>query len=401
MLALKILLLTQVLPYPPDSGPKVKTFNLIKYLSQRHEVVLVSFVRGDQSGDVEQLMKYCLEVLTVPMQRSVPRDAAALAQSLLSGLPWTIVRDRRSSMFALVEEVSRRYTFDVIHADQLNMAQYAEKVRAGRKTIDTHNALWLLYQRMAATMGSGPKKWLFERDARLFRGYEGRICREFDTVLAVSVEDQHALLEVAGAETDIEVIPITVDTDESLPICRAPNAGRILHIGTMFWPPNVDGILWFARQVLPLVRNARAEVEFDVVGARPPDEVVALGVQDAHVHVTGYVDETKPYLEQAGVMVVPLRAGGGMRVKILNALAQGMPVVTTSIGCEGIAVEHGKHLLIADTPEDFANAVVRLLENRNLADQLGADGRRLIERTYDYRAAFRPLDAIYHPNGTA
>lgn len=398
---MKILLLTQVLPYPPDSGPKVKTWNLIKFLSQQHEVILVSFVRGDQSRDVAHLKKYCLDVLTVPMQRSIPRDAVALAQSLLSGLPWTIVRDRRSAMFALVEEVSTRYTLDVVHADQLNMAQYAEKAQAGSKTVDTHNALWLLYQRMAATMGNGPKKWLFERDWRLLRGYEGRVCREFDTVLAVSEEDRQALLDVAGAETGIEVIPITVDTDELLPICRAPNADRILHIGTMFWPPNVDGILWFARQVLPLVRKARPAVEFDVVGARPPDEVVALGAQDAQVHVTGYVEETKPYLEQAGVMVVPLRAGGGMRVKILNALAQGMPVVTTSIGCEGIAVEHGKHLLVADTPEDFANAVVRLLENRNLADQLGADGRRLIERTYDYRAAFRPLEAIYHSNGTA
>lgn len=390
-----ILLLTQVLPYPPDSGPKVKTWNVVKYLSRQHEITLASFVRGDQTADVEHLKKYCREVHTVEMKREIAFDAMALLESLLTGIPWVIARDRRDAMFSLVERLARETHFDVVHADQLNMAQYAERVPNARKVLDDHNALWLLYKRMARTTRFGAKKYLFERDWRKLWNYEGQICRSFDAVTAVSEEDKMALGEAAGSIYNISVTPIAVDTQEVRPIERNPGADHILHIGTMFWPPNVDGILWFAREVYPLIKEKRPGVTFDVVGARPPAEVQELEKEDSSIHVSGYVEDPQEYLQQAGVMVVPLRAGGGMRVKILNALAQGLPIVTTTIGCEGIAIEDGRDLLIADKPQDFAAATLRLLTDRGMAAKLGLNGRRLIETTYDYQVACRPLDQVY------
>jgi glycosyltransferase involved in cell wall biosynthesis len=244
-------------------------------------------------------------------------------------------------------------------------------------------------------MSPGPKRWLLDRDWRLLKQYEGRLCREFDAVLAVSEEDKAALVEAAGQPLDITVIPIAVDTDEVTQVVRPAEANHILHIGTMYWPPNIDGIKWFIDQVYPHIRAKQAQVVFDVVGARPPQELLDLNNSGLGINVTGYVEDPTPYLEAARVMVVPLRAGGGMRVKILNALAQGLPIVSTTIGCEGIAVESGRHLLIADTPEEFAQATLRLLEDRCLADELGQNGRRLIQTTYDYRAACQPLDEIY------
>jgi glycosyltransferase involved in cell wall biosynthesis len=191
------------------------------------------------------------------------------------------------------------------------------------------------------------------------------------------------------------VIPIAIDTDEVVKVHRFAEADHILHIGTMFWPPNIDGILWFLREIFPLIQAQRPKTTFDVVGAKPPPEIMAYGSNGSGVNVTDYVVDPTPYYEAAGVMVVPLRAGGGMRVKILNALAQGLPIVSTTLGCEGIAVEPGRHLLIADTPEAFAQATIGLLEDKRLADELGHNGRHLIQSTYDYRVACRPLEALY------
>lgn len=394
---MKVLLLTQVLPYPPDSGPKVKTWNVLKYLTQHHEVTLASFVRGDQSAEIKHLEQYCHAVHTVPMERSPLLDGQALVRSLLNGQPWMMVRDDRAAMRQLVDRLAAENQFDVAHADQLNMAQYAARVPGARKILDAHNALWLLYQRLWQTMSSGPKKWLLGRDWCLLKQYEGRLCREFDAVLAVSDEDKAALQEAIGpgSEVDITVIPIAVDTDEVALVTRQSGADHILHIGTMYWPPNVDGILWFIQQVYPRIRAKRSQTIFDVVGARPPQEIMALNGNGSGVNVTGYVPDPTLYRQQAGVMVVPLRAGGGMRVKILEALAQGLPIVSTTLGCEGIAVTHGQNILIADTPDEFAQAVLRLLEQPQFAAELGCNGRRLAESLYDYRQVCQPLETIY------
>jgi glycosyltransferase involved in cell wall biosynthesis len=399
MKSLNVLLLTQVLPYPPDSGPKVKTWNVLKYLARNHHVTLVSFVRGDQSREVAFLRQYCAAVYTVPMPRGPLLDAQALVRSLLTGQPWMMVRDDVPAMRHLLARLTAEKQFDVVHADQLNMAQYASRVPDARKILDEHNALWLLYERLWQTLGLGPKKLLLGRDWPLLQAYEGEMCRTFDAVLAVSEEDKLALEQAIGGPSDITVIPIAIDMDEVPEVSRQPEANHILHIGTMYWPPNVEGVRWFAEQVYPLIRAACPDVTFDIVGARPPQEIQRLAAAGQGINVTGYVPDPAPYLEQAAVMVVPVRAGGGMRVKILNAFAQGLPVVSTTIGCEGIAVEPGRHLLVADSPEDFAQSTIRLLNDRRAADALGHNGRMLIQSTYDYRAACRPLDRVYAPAG--
>jgi glycosyltransferase involved in cell wall biosynthesis len=392
---MKVLLLTQVLPYPPNSGPKVKTWNLIKYLAQEHEITLVSFVRGDQSTDVAHLRHYCQAVHTVSMDRSILYDGLAMVRSLLTGQPWMMVRDDRAAMRRLVDRLVAEKEFGVVHADQLNMCQYARRASGAFKLFDAHNALWVLYRRLADTMPPGPKKWLLERDWRLLKDYEGRVCREFDAVTAVIPEDKAALEQAIGEASNIQVIPITVDTDEVSYVKRRPDADHVVHIGTMYWPPNIDGMLWFAGEVWPAIRAHRPETTFDLIGARPPKQIAALGENGNGINVTDYVEDLGPYLAQAGVFVVPLRAGGGMRVKILNALAHGLPIVSTSLGCEGIQVTHEHDILIADTPAEFANAVLRVLEDAGIAARLSHNGRRLAETVYDYRVACCPLDKIY------
>ncbi len=391
---MRVLLLCQVVPFPPDSGPKVKTWNLIKWLGAQHEVTLIAFSRREPPQTWDVLRRHCRDVHTVPMHRGIARDAWYLVASLCSGQPWIIARDARRAMHRTVAEVAGRTAFDVVHVDQLNMAQYAAQVTGAFTVLDAHNALWVLYRHLADAAPVGPRKLLLEREWRRLRAYEGDVGRRADAVLAVSETDRADLAEAMGTDRPISVLPIAVDPAELTPVRRALDADRIVHVGTMFWPPNVDAVHWFLDAVWPRIRAVRSDAAFDIVGARPP-RALRRHAARCGARCTGYVADPTPYLQRAGVVVVPLRAGSGMRVKVLSALAQGLPVVSTTLGCEGIAVENERHVLLADTPSTFADAVLRLLGDRALGNRLGRNGRLLIETSYDYRRVYPALQPIY------
>jgi polysaccharide biosynthesis protein PslH len=393
---MRVLLLTQVLPYPPDSGPKVKTYYVLKYLAQQHDVTLVSFVRdSDKPEYIHHLETLCERVITVPIIRSKTRDLRFLGQSLLTGQPWMMLRDQRPEMHEVLAELASSTAFDVVHADQLNMGQYALPFTKSRKVLDLHNALWMLYKRLSETTSfTSPMKYILARDWPLLKQYEGQLCRQFDAVTAVSEEDRSLLIK-AGARDDMTVIPIAIDTSEQAQIARRPSGPHIVHIGTMYWPPNIDGITWFLDEIYPLIKQQVPDVRCTLIGARPPASIVERSHNDRTLTVTGYVEDPLPFLEDASMMVVPLRAGGGMRVKILNALSQGIPMVSTTLGCEGITVTNNSDILIADDAESFAAATVRVLLEAELNKQLTREGRSTAERLYDYRQACRPLDEVY------
>lgn len=396
---MRVLLLTQVLPYPPDSGPKVKTYYVLKYLARQHRVTLVSFVRDtDKPEYIRHLESLCEKVITVPITRSPVRDLAFLGKSLFTSQPWMMLRDERAEMQAALAELAaltKDEPFDVVHADQTNMGQYALPFTRSRRVLDLHNALWVLYKRLAETTAyTSPMKYILLRDWRLLKRYEGELCRAFEAVTAVSEEDKAALME-AGARSDMTVIPIAIDTDEQAFIQRQPSGPHIVHIGTMYWPPNIDGITWFLDEIYPRVKAQVPDVRCTLIGARPPASISDRAKTDPSLTVTGYVADPLPYLRDSSMMVVPLRSGGGMRVKILNALSQGIPMVSTTVGCEGIAVTHGEDILVADDPAAFADATVRLLKDAALNQHVTTRGRQTAEQKYDYRQACKPLDALY------
>jgi glycosyltransferase involved in cell wall biosynthesis len=389
---MRVLLLTLVVPNPPDSGPRIKTHYLLRYLAQRHAVTLVSFVRSEaEEAAARALEPLCEAIHTVPIRRSRLRDAGYLLASLASSRPFLMLRDESQAMRRLLHELVARKEFDLVHADQLNMAPFAQATGLPM-VLDEHNAVWTIFERLAR-QERGAKRLLLELEWRRLRRYEGRVCVDADAVMSVSAEDRAALLS-AGAAEPIPIIPIAVDVAGIQPVPRRPDAQGILSMATMYWPPNVDSVLWFAREVLPHIRREATGAPFYVVGARPPAEVVALA-SDPTIKVTGYVEDPTPYLESSALLIVPLRAGGGMRVKILEALARGIPVVSTTIGAEGIDVTHGEHLLIADEPAAFADAVVRVLRDRGLGDRLAAAGRRHALTRYDWRSVCPAVERIY------
>lgn len=394
-LGLRILFLTQIVPYPPDSGPKIKTYNLLRYLVQRHEVHLVSFARSDtEAQQARALRDICASVTTVGLQRSRGRDVAFLARSLLTGRPFLIERDDVPGMQAATAQLMARYTFDAVHADQLTMGQFAVDLPVPLRVLDEHNAVWTIVKRSVKAM-RGPRRLVAELEWRKLRDYEGHLCRRFDCVTVVSEDDRRALFRAAVGSFPCLEVPIAVDTDELAFIDRGSNARHVLSVATMFYPPNIEGVDWFARQVFPIIRRNVPETSLRIVGSRPPAQIRRL--TDAHggIEVTGYVADLTPILRESAVLVVPVHSGSGMRVKILEAFARGIPVVSTTLGVEGIEARSEEHLLVADTPDGFAAAVMRILREPETSARLARAGRELVCRRYDWRTALAALDQLY------
>ncbi len=405
-----ILFLTQILPYPPDSGPKVKTWHVLKYLSQSgHKITLASFIRPEEEPYVSTVREICAQVHVVPIRRSRIADIGYLLRSQFSRRPFLIERDDIRAMRSLINRIVECESVDVIHADQLTMTQFALPFahRPGGKPaliFDAHNAVWTIVKRMNETLPFYYKVPLFF-EAKRVKEYEAKIVAEFNSTLAVAEPDRLALVSAVQqyypeSPMPISVIPIAVDTQVIAPVERQTAYLNILTMGTLYYPPNADGIRWFIQDVFPLVRQSLPQIKLTVVGKNPPKDFLRFADESqGSIIITGYVPDLDPYFAESTIMVIPVRAGGGMRVRILEAFARAMPVVTTTVGLEGIQAQPGKDVLVADDPKDFAGAVIRLLNDKALQDQLSLNGRHLVESKYDWQVTLKDLEKVYQQVG--
>jgi len=397
-----ILFLSQVLPYPLDAGPKMRSYYVLRYLAQNHSVTLLTFVREtDSPSSVAHLADFCDAVHTVSMQRTRWRDLKFLGQSLVTRNPFLIIRDQIPAMTDKIGQLVRANTFDVIHADQLWMAQYALMARQNsapcspKLILDQHNAVYLIPQRLAESSSNPLKKLFLNREASLLAKYEVNVCQSFDQVVWVTAEDRCALASlsktIASDPACETVIPICAAPTQTQPIGRDLNGRRITFLGGLHWPPNAQGILWFAHKVFPQIRAQIPEALLTVIGKDPPAGLAGDGVE-----ITGYVTDLTPYLTETAAFIVPLHAGGGMRVKILDAWSWGLPIVSTTIGAEGIDVEPGHDILIADSPTDFARTIIRIMKDPDVAQLLGQNGRRTVVEKYDWQKIYPAWTEVYH-----
>ncbi len=401
---MQILFLSQVLPYPLDAGPKVRSYYVLRHLAQRHSVTLATFVRdSDPPEALNHLRTVVAQVAPCPMRRSAWRNAAAIGRSALSGEPVLMARDHVLEMSNLVRRLCAETPFDAIHADQLWMAPYALAAGAGvpggrarpRLVLDQHNAVYLIPGRLAAGASNPLLRFGWRREARQMAHYEARACLAFDQVVTVTEADRQALgqLYSTGHQPSFRVIPICIDTRAVTPQARAAAPG-ILFLGGMHWPPNAEGLSWFAESILPAIRASEPGARLLAIGRQPPQSLQRPEVAD-FIEAPGYVEDTEAFWARSQVFIVPLRSGGGMRVKILDAWAQGLPVVSTTIGAEGLQYQQGENILIADTPDDFARAVVTILRDAGLAARLAAAGRLNVEQNYDWQRVYQAWDSIY------
>lgn len=405
---MKVLFLTQIVPFPPNAGPRIKTWHVLRYLADKgHSITLVTFVREEEKRHLPALENICAEVVAVPIRRSRIQDGISLFKSQFNGLPFLVERDHKRGMVNAVRKAIQGCVFDIIHVDQLTMAQFILELkpmlsRNTRTIFDAHNATWLLLDRMHNN-AKGIMSFFLKQETEKIKSYEASLVNNFDYTLTVTDVDRTALQSILSnpvAAEKIQVIPIAVDTEELAPVKRNNSSYEILTLGTLHYPPNADGIRWFIKEVFPQVKENIPSANLTIIGKNPPADFFNLAnlFPDA-IRITGYVDDLVPYLEKAAIMVVPVLAGGGMRVRILEAFSRGMPTITTTIGLEGIDAQPEIHVLVEDDPSAFAQAVIRLLRDPALREHLSTYGRRLVTQQYDWKAILGRLDLIYqHSN---
>ena len=413
---MNLLLLTPQLPYPPQQGTTLRNFNIISNLAQRHTVDLITFLSPGQKLESDSpLHQLCRRIDTVPQPvRSLSQRAR---DTLLSPLPDMGLRLESAEMHNLVQQRMRETHYDIVQIEGIEMAQYGihlrtprvntgirtPRVSTGHKVIfDDHNCEYLLQQRNCLTDLRIPLRWIAALYSLVqwqkLRRYEAAICRRSDAVSAVSPADADALHTLVP-DVDFKVIPNGIDLDKF-----TPSAGRtdvttpptLIFVGKMDYRPNIDAVLWFGRQVFPLIRQQQADVSFQIVGLNPHPRLDELRTVPG-VEITGGVDDVRPLIQRAAVYVIPLRVGGGTRFKALEAMACGKPIVSTSLGVEGIGVQNGEQLLVADSPWEFAAATLSLLADlqgeRTAA--LCRNARKFVELFYGWEQIVPKFDEMY------
>ncbi len=399
---MRLLFLTPQLPFPPHKGTSLRNLNLIKGLAPHHEVHLLSFVQGGGELAVAgPLSELCASIQTVAApQRSLLQRLSTLA---FSPLPDVALR-LASPLFAEKLEASlARMKFDAVQVEGLEMAQYYPATAASFPAVilDEHNAEYVLQRRAFEVDSRAPRRWLGAAYSLVqwlkLKNYERNACRRATAVAAVSEADRRALLQLDPG-LDITVVPNGVDTEyfRRRPLAQgkdSESAPTLAFTGTMDFRPNVDAMTWFCHEVLPQIHRRLPRTHLVVVGQSPARGVRELA--SPFVTVTGAVEDVRPHLEKATAYVVPMRMGGGVRLKVLEAMAAGIPVVSTRAGAEGIAVEDGENLLLADKAADFAAKVVDVLTNVSLARHLATQGRKLVEDQYDWRLITPKLEDLH------
>lgn len=384
-----ILWLKTELLHPVDKGGKIRTYHMLKELKRQHRVTYLTLDDGTAAPDArEKALEYCHELITVAHQTSEKFSVkfyAELAQNLVSGLPYFMKKYESAAMRAAIEQRLAQGDVDVVVCDFLNPSiNLPEHVNCATLLFQ-HNVEAMIWQRHYEVQAQPLKKAYLKGQWEKAVAYEKAACHRFDYVAAVS-EDDAATMRRAYGVTKVSAVPTGVDTEFFRPSGQhTAEANSLVFTGSMDWLPNEDAIRYFTDEILPLVRQQVPEIKLTVVGRNPFPSLVELSERDPAIVVTGRVDDVRPFMERAAAYIIPLRIGGGTRLKVYEAMAMEMPIVSTTIGAEGLPVRDGVELLLADTPATFAAAVVRVLREQALAQQIGQQAAATVRAKFGWQ----------------
>jgi sugar transferase (PEP-CTERM/EpsH1 system associated) len=381
--------------WPLDTGAKLRNYHLARVLAERASVSLLAFTDHQQPSD--NLEKFYDRVIAV--ERDAAYTLAKVVRGALGQTPLPVLNYTTDPMKQALQHLLSEQDFDIIQIESIHLMSYLEIIRKARKrpvvVCDWHNVESELMRRYSEREPRRVRRAYAGRTARLMSEFEKRALREFDAHVVVSQRDAERLRSL-NSDARIFVIENGVDTafysevgpkDESL-------ARRIVFVGSMDYHANIDGAINFAREVWPRVREHQPELIFTIVGKDPAPEVREL-TQLPGIEVTGTVDDVRPFYREAIAAVVPLNVGGGSRLKILEAMAAGVPVVSTTLGAEGLEVRHGENILIADGKDQLVAAIASVVENETRRNELSAAGRALVSSRYDWSSLGASLFGVY------
>ena len=388
---MRILFLTSRLPFPPIGGDKLRVYNFMKYLSEHHEISLISFVT--ERAENNYIIKYgkdFRDVKTVLLTKE--RSYYNCIRGIFSSKPLQIYYYHSKQMARLIEFEIQNRDFDLIFVHLFRMAEYVKKLENIIKILDLTDAISLNYER-----SKKHRKGLFSTIINLLESkrvlrYETSILDYFHRNLLVSNIDKEFLKKFTKSK-NLEVVPIGVDLDYFQFYSGIYDPQKIIFLGNMRTFPNEDAVVYFSEQIFPLIKKEFPDINFFIVGTTPSKRVRQLSKREGII-VTGVVDDVREYLKTAVVSVAPMRSGAGVQNKILESMAIGTPVITSSIGLEGIEAVPNRHILVADEPQQFAEKVIELLRNKGLRTQIAINARKILEEKYSWEKALRKLNLI-------
>jgi len=389
---MRILFLTSEFPFPPDSGGRIKTHSLLEYLRSRHDVSLLCFRRSHLDARQERWAGDFGEVETIPLFRQ--RNALNLARSYVSRLPLSVERNRHPLMADAVRRACAAASPDAIFCDGWLMAQYVPRGWPGLRLLHEHNAEYVLWQRQAAMERNLLRRWLVRLESQRVRAYEATLLPLFDTVFAVSQQDRAALVAIGGDPARIRVLPNLPEPHLLLQpaLSFASSEPLVLYFGTLSWLPNLQGLDRLLRRVWPVVRQECPEARLAIAGRGAPPEFQRAAQRTPGVTYLGPIDDPEPLYRRARVFVEATPSGGGTKLKVLNAMARGLPVAASPQAVEGIEALPNVHVMVGEDAQTLGQAILALLRDPVLWQRISENARCLIRDRYTAETAYLPLD---------
>lgn len=406
---MKIFWLSHLVPYPPKGGVLQRSYHLLRELAATHEVYLLALIQEDLFKTCfadrdeglreahQHLSGFCEEVSFIPMtseQGRLGRHGLAL-KSLFTRDPYSVNWTKAEEMNAAIRDLLARETPDAVHFDTIGLAEYLPLFDGQLfKVLDHHNIESDMMFRRAGLETNLLKKIYFFQEAVKLRNYEKRYCQKFDDNIVCSELDRQRLIDFLPGLMST-VVPNGVDVDYFLPTGLARKPRSLIFAGGMSWYPNVQAMKFFFEEVWPLLQSRCPDISMTVVGRSPPAWLRDLAASDGRIAVTGFVDDVRPYLEQAWAYVCPINDGGGTKLKILDALAMGKAIVAHPVACEGIDVVDGESIMFAETAGQYVEKLEKLFADPGLTEDIGNRGRRLIEEQYSYAGIGKVLRQVF------
>lgn len=391
---MKILWVKSDFLHPTNRGGQIRTLEMLKCLHDRHEVHFIAFDDGKNPEGLRRSSEYCSRAYAVP--HSVPprrslRFAGQLVEGLVSRLPVSVRRYTSGRMKRQIQSLLEQNRFDSVVCDFLFPAMNIPDLT--RTVLFQHNVESIIWRRHVEQASGPAKRAYFRLQARRMEILERAVCRKAGQIVAVSDVDRDTMRSMFGVER-VTSVPTGVDLEFFAPPALAEVKADLVFVGSMDWMPNIDAMRYFANDILPIIRKERPDCHVAIAGRKPGSAIQELGRRDPNIIVTGTVPDVRPYLWGSTVCVVPLRVGGGTRLKIFEAMAAKLPVVSTSIGAEGLPVEDGSHIFIADSADSFARRCLELLDDAEKRKQLADRAWELVSSRFSWQAVAREFEQI-------
>ncbi len=395
---MKLLWVNSSFLHPTNRGGQIRTLEMLRELHRNHEVHYAALSDPNEPEGPARAGEYSSRHFAIPFQpvsKRSPAFALELAGGLFSSLPLAIGRWRSPELRSTVEKLLRDERYDAVVCDFLVTAVNCPQLE--KAVLFQHNVETMIWKRHADT-STGLKGEFFRLQEHRMQEFEALAVRKAAQVIAVSEKDVSTMREMFGIEAS--AVPTGVNVEHFRPPHNSDREGLVF-VGSMDWLPNIDGVLWFAKEVLPQIRARRKDLPVTIVGRMPPPEIEQLSASDPYLKVTGTVPDVRPYLWGAVASIVPLRIGGGTRLKIYEAMAAGTPVISTTIGAEGLDVSDGETIALADSPEDFAEHCLDLINNVAARDRMRALAMTMVADRYSWTQVTRQFEKLLQPAAVA